>query len=92
MVSMREESSEPRLIWYEQDQNQREAETVTADILENVLIIAAERVEAIEAERYELYMMREQAAEAAMRRLYDPVVVHDEPRVETPSDAEGEEM
>ena len=90
LVPMREESFESRLSWYEQDQNQREAERVTADILVNVLFIAAERVEAIEAERYELFMMREQAVKAAMRRLYDPVVVHDEPRIEMPSDTEGE--
>ena len=65
-MPIRGESSESRLSWYEQNQHQRESERVTADFLEDVHFIAAEWVEAIEAERYELYMIREQAAEAAI--------------------------
>ena len=69
----------------EQEQERREAERAPADFLKTVLFIAAERVTVIEAERYELAIMRERSAEAATRRLYDPGVIHDEPRAEVES-------
>ena len=67
----------------------REAERITAGFVETIFLRAAGRIEAMKAER-EATLMREGAAEAAMRRIHDPIVIMDD---ETPpvSDAEREE-
>ena len=44
----------------------------------------------MEAERQELALMREQVAEAAMRRLHDPIVINDDDEVLSVGDAERE--
>ena len=67
---------------------EREDERVNAGVVEDIFLWAAVRIEAMEAERQELARMRERAAEAAMRRLYDPMVIDDD--VLPVSDAERE--
>ena len=56
---------------------EREAERVVDGFVEAIFFRTAERIEAMEAER-EATLMRERAAEAALRRIRDPIVVHDE--------------
>ena len=86
----REEGSESRLNWFEQGQLEREAERVTAGFVEAIFLRAAVRIEAMKAERQELALMRERAAEAAMRRLHDPIVINDHDDVLSVGDAERE--
>ena len=82
----REEGSESRLSWYEQDQEEREAERITAGFVEVIFLRAAERIEAMQAEQ-EATLMCERVAEAAMRRIHDSIVIMDD---ETPSVSDAE--
>ena len=83
---------QPALDWYEQDQLEREAEKATVGIMDAIFLRAAERILTMEAERCEAALMRERAAEAAMRRIHDPIVIIDDDDDAPPGiDAEREE-
>ena len=90
-VVPRDEHVESRLSWYEQDQAEREAERATVGFVEAIFLRAADRIEAMEAKRHEIALMRERAAEAALRRLHDPIVIQDETPPTSDMEIEGAE-